>query len=90
MGFGVFLVHPPMASVLLSASVERCFVSHVRDFSVMFLFLQIFLQNLSTQACGIGATIHIGQEMLCLPYAGFFTTHYCHKRLCDFFCEEVK
>ena len=32
MGFGVFLVHPPMASVLLSASVERCFVSRMRDF----------------------------------------------------------
>ena len=31
-GFGVFLVHPPMASVLLSASVERCFVSRMRDF----------------------------------------------------------
>ena len=25
-------VHPSMASVLLSASVERCFVSHMRDF----------------------------------------------------------
>ena len=32
MGFWVFLVHPPMASVLLSASVERCFVSRMRDF----------------------------------------------------------
>ena len=32
--FGVFLVHPPMASVLLSASVERCFVSRMRDFFV--------------------------------------------------------
>ena len=31
-GFWVFLVHPPMASVLLSASVERCFVSRMRDF----------------------------------------------------------
>ena len=31
-GFGVFLIHPPMASVLLSASVERCFVSRMRDF----------------------------------------------------------
>ena len=30
--FGVFLVHPPMASVLLSASVERCFVSRMQDF----------------------------------------------------------
>ena len=26
------MVHPPMASVLLSASVERCFVSRMRDF----------------------------------------------------------
>ena len=26
------LVHPPLASVLLSASVERCFVSRMRDF----------------------------------------------------------
>ena len=25
-----------------------------------------------TPYCGIGATIRIGQEMLCLPYAGFF------------------
>ena len=32
MGFGVFLVHPPMASVLLSALVERCFVSRMREF----------------------------------------------------------
>ena len=31
-GFGVFLVHPPMASVLLSASVKRCFVSRMREF----------------------------------------------------------
>ena len=26
------LVHPPMALVLLSASVKRCFVSRMRDF----------------------------------------------------------
>ena len=31
-GFWVFLVHPSMASVLLSALVERCFVSLMRDF----------------------------------------------------------
>ena len=31
-GFGVFLVHPTMVSVLLSALVERCFVSRMRDF----------------------------------------------------------
>ena len=39
---------------LLSASVERFFVSRMRDFF------------------GIGATIRISREMLCLPYAGFF------------------
>ena len=32
MDFWVFLVHPPMALVLLSALVERCFVSRMRDF----------------------------------------------------------
>ena len=37
-GFGVFLVHPPMASVLLSASVEICFVSRMRDFYFYFYF----------------------------------------------------
>jgi hypothetical protein len=35
-GFGVFLDHPPMASVLLSVSVERCFVSRMRDFLKLF------------------------------------------------------
>ena len=33
-GFGVFLVHPTVVSVLLSASVERCFVSRMRDFAL--------------------------------------------------------
>ena len=32
MGFWVFLVHPTVVSVLLSASVERCFVYRMRDF----------------------------------------------------------
>ena len=32
MDFWVFLVHPTVVSVLLSASVERCFVSRMRDF----------------------------------------------------------
>ena len=52
MGFWVFLVHPTVVSVLLSASVERCFVSRVRDF-----FLEGFLRKIeirvSTSAlCG--------------------------------------
>ena len=32
-----------------------------------------FLGILGPPYCGIGATIRIGREMLCLPYAGFFT-----------------
>ena len=32
LGFWVFLVHPTVVSVLLSASVKRCFVSRMRDF----------------------------------------------------------
>ena len=35
--FGVFLVHPTVVLVLLSASVERCFVSRMRDFCLTFL-----------------------------------------------------
>ena len=42
-----------------------------------FVFLVIFQKNaffgiLGPPSYGIGATIRIGQEMLCLPYAGFF------------------
>ena len=36
LGFWVFLVHPTVVSVLLSASVERCFVSRMRDFYQLF------------------------------------------------------
>ena len=32
LGFWVFSVHPTVVSVLLSTSVERCFVSRMRDF----------------------------------------------------------
>ena len=31
-----------------------------------------FLGILGPPYCGIGATIRIGREMLCLPYAEFF------------------
>ena len=34
LGFWVFLVHPTVVSVLLSASVKRCFVSRMRDFYI--------------------------------------------------------
>ena len=37
-----------------------------------FCFKKIgFLGILGLPYCGIGATIRIGREMLCLPYAGF-------------------
>ena len=42
------LVHPPMASVLLSALVERCFVSRMRDFFLQlldFFFFEMFFQS---------------------------------------------
>ena len=50
-----FWVHPPMASVLLSASVERWFVSRMRDFLLYFL--------------SINDANRTNQEILCLPYA---------------------
>ena len=34
-----------------------------------------FLVILGPPYCGIGATIRIGREMLCLPYAGLFENH---------------
>ena len=39
MGFWVFLVQPTVVSVLLSASVKRCFVSRMRDFFLYVLGL---------------------------------------------------
>ena len=39
--FWVFLVHPTVVLVLLSASVERCFVSHMRDFFKTKNYVQI-------------------------------------------------
>ena len=37
----------------------------------VFYFFPRFSNNWVSPYCGIGATIHIGREMLCLPYAGF-------------------
>ena len=46
LGFEVFLVHHTMVSVLLSASVERCFVSRTRDFKTSFYwFVHYDLQD---------------------------------------------
>ena len=44
---------------------------HVLDFEAYFAYFW-FLCILGPPYCGIGATIRIGREILCLPYAGFF------------------
>ena len=41
------------------------------DFFPFFKKLSL-LGILGPPYCGIGATIRIGREMLCLPYSGFF------------------
>ena len=41
LGFWVFLIDPTVLLVLLSALVERCFVSRMRDFCFMFPLLKI-------------------------------------------------
>ena len=53
--------------------ISRCF--KVFLFWIIFsVFKKIgFLGFLGPPYCGIGATIRIGREMLCLPYAGFLT-----------------
>ena len=50
LGFRLFLVHPTVVSVLLSASVERCFVSRMRDF---FYKDTHTLRTMHCQMCGI-------------------------------------
>ena len=46
-----------------------------------FPFFFGFLGILGPPYCGIGATIRIGQEILCLPYAGFFILDIADTRL---------
>ena len=56
--FCVFLVHPTVASVLLSASVERFDVSRMRD------FLQMYLSISMRKARKKRLTKRVGTEML--------------------------
>ena len=44
----------------------------ILDYFFPFLILLGFLCILGPPYCGIGATIRIGREIRCLPYAGFF------------------
>ena len=55
-------------------NISRCF--WVFAFQMIFPFFQIFgfWGILGQPYCGIGATIWIGREMLCLPYAGLLCT----------------
>ena len=50
-----------------------------------------FLDILGPPYCGIGATIRIGREMLCLQYKGFFRRHLkkAIKKVCSDFLTSV-
>ena len=57
--FWVILVHPTVVSVLVSASVERCFVSRMRNF-FLYIFGLVF---------GNGAIIGTHSGIQCLLFA---------------------
>ena len=57
LGIGVFLIHPTVVSVLLSASVERCFVSRMRDFFIR--ILQVMDEFSSRRQSSDGRQEHI-------------------------------
>ena len=46
LGFWVFLVHPTVVLVLLSASVERFFVSRMRDFFPIGMATQFVIRTI--------------------------------------------
>ena len=83
LGFWVFLVHPETSlpdglvtsgrrAYLKFWHISRCF--EFLRYGWFFPFFQKigYLGILGPPYCGIGATICIGQEMLCLLYAIFF------------------
>ena len=43
------------------------------NFSILFV---VFLCILGPSYCGVGATIRIGREIRCLPYAGFLIVYF--------------
>ena len=45
MGFWVFLIHPTVVSVILSASIERCFVSRMQDFYIIVFKLCFWIKE---------------------------------------------
>ena len=85
-GFGVFFVQQNMVETMhpdgLETSGQRAYrqFCHISRHLWVFAFLVIFpfvkkigfWGILGQPSYGIGATISIGREMLCLPYAGFF------------------
>ena len=86
MGFGVFFVQQKMVETTLPEGLEtsgqRHFANfviflHVSEFLRFWWFFSVFqkirfLGILGPPSYGIGATISIRWEMLCLPYAGFY------------------
>ena len=56
-GFGVFLIHPTMVSVLLFASVERCFVSCMQDFFKS-PFIMSNTKDIIVLVCGDKRALH--------------------------------
>ena len=66
------LVLPPMASVLLSASVQRCFVSLMRDFFEWLSLKQYFRQ------WQVNCWIMVELQFICISvYLLFVFLHYC-------------
>ena len=83
-GFWVFCVHP---ETILPDGLETSGRREYRKFLHILEFLHFggffpffkkngFLGIIGSPYCGIGATIRIGREMLCLPYVGFLFINY--------------
>ena len=75
-----------MVETTLPNGLEPLVQGHIVNFGIFLNFLtfcnwddsfrfskKLGLDILGPTYCGISATIRIGREMLCLPYAGFFT-----------------
>ena len=72
LGFWVFLVHPTVVSVLLSAWVERCFVSRMRDF---FPSKQDIENGFRVEYGVKGPTKISGRFVDCVTLSGFCHNH---------------
>ena len=62
LGFWVFLIQPIVVLVLLSASVERCFVSRMRDFLLLDSLQRVFNLGKMSKGGGLGLGVPKGLE----------------------------